>query len=59
MQRISLPQMVEAIVFTSTWPWLGVGMGNSRSSTVLLPGKIAPIIVSAMNLSSYIPQIEP
>ena len=49
MQRMSEPQIVEAFVLTTTWPWPGFGMGNSFSSTVLLPGRIAPRIFLSMS----------
>src|SRR4051794_37751931 len=46
MARISLPQMADATIFTSTCPCCGRGMGTSRNSTVLLPGRIAPRITT-------------
>ena len=42
MQRMSEPQIVVLLVRTRTSPWPGVGTSNVRSSTVLLPGRIAP-----------------
>ena len=44
MQRMSEPQIVVLFVRTRTSPWPGVGTSNVRSSTVLLPGRIAPCI---------------
>jgi hypothetical protein len=46
MQRISEPQMVEALTRNRTSPWPGVGTGTVRISTVELPGKNAAVIVS-------------
>ena len=45
---MSEPQMVDDFVFTKTSPWPGVGTSNSFSSTVLLPGSIAPCIFFAI-----------
>jgi hypothetical protein len=44
MQRISLPQMVVALVCTNTCPCPGTGTSKSFSSTVLSPGSTAPFI---------------
>src|SRR5947209_4775263 len=46
MARMSLPQMDDAFIRTRTCPWLGSGTGDSRNSTVLLPGKITPAMLA-------------
>jgi hypothetical protein len=46
MQRISEPQMVEALMRSKTSPWPGTGTGTVRISTVELPGRNAAVIVS-------------
>ena len=51
MQRMSLPQMVDAFVWISTCPYPGVGTSNSRNATVLFPGRIAPVIFAIVQHS--------
>src|ERR1017187_1018233 len=52
MQRISEPQMVEALTWMSASPWPGTGTGTSRISTVLLPGrKAASMVLGIMTFS--------
>jgi hypothetical protein len=46
---MSLPQMVQAFIFTSTCPWPGLGMGTVLNSTVLFPGRYTPCIVLSIN----------
>ena len=48
MARMSLPQMEDAFICTSTCPCCGFGMGNSANSTVLFPGRIAPRIIPSL-----------
>jgi hypothetical protein len=45
---MSLPQIVDAFICTSTSPWPGLGTSNSLISTPELPGRIAPIILEGM-----------
>jgi len=52
MQRMSDPQMVEAFMRSSTSPWPSSGTGAARSSTVLLPGKYAPVIMRLVIVQS-------
>src|SRR4051812_35050188 len=49
---MSLPQIDDAFIRTKTCPWPGSGMGDSRNSTVLLPGKITPSMVAVVVLMS-------
>ena len=46
MARMSLPQIDDAFILTSTWPWPGSGIGYSLNSTVLLPGRTTPGMVA-------------
>jgi hypothetical protein len=50
MARMSLPQMELAFIWISTWPCPGLGTGTSRNSTVLLPGRMAPVMVAGLVL---------
>src|ERR1035438_9761769 len=65
MQRISEPQMVDAVMRSSTSPWPGAGTDTSFNSTVLLPGRNAPFIfdrslrISWSDHSIQIPEIFP
>jgi len=43
--RISLPQIDDAFILTNTCPFPGSGIGNSRNTTVELPGRITPRII--------------
>ena len=43
--RVSLPQMVDAFMATSTWPGPGTGRSTSASRTVELPGRWAASMV--------------
>ena len=45
MARMSLPQIELARTRTSTWPGPGSGTAKVLNSTVLLPGKTAPVMV--------------
>src|SRR4051794_13685575 len=51
---MSLPQIEDAFIRTRTCPWPGSGMGYSRNSTVLLPGKITPVMVAVAVLMSLL-----
>src|SRR5271165_2888740 len=53
MALISLPQIELAFICTTTWPCPGVGTGKSRNSTVLLPGRMAPVIAEGFVLINF------
>src|ERR1039457_2901386 len=65
MQRMSEPQMVDAFIRSSTSPWPGTGTATSLSSTVLLPGRYAPVMLDRslrillLDRSIQIPEIFP
>src|SRR5213082_645796 len=53
MQRISEPQIVEALTSISTSPWRGTGTGTLRNSTVLLPGRKAAFMLACICLTRF------
>jgi hypothetical protein len=55
MQRMSDPQIVDALTAMSTSPWPGSGTGTVLVSTVLFPGRNAAIIVfDIRSISSFV-----